>query len=77
LYLYLYSRGFVTVGVGHLLASVEKAQQLSFVDGLGKLVSKDVIPIDFDTMPRQETNHTASYCQSSSTLALLDDAINH
>jgi GH24 family phage-related lysozyme (muramidase) len=35
-HLYLDSRGFVTVGVGHLLSSVEKAQELAFVTDSGE-----------------------------------------
>jgi GH24 family phage-related lysozyme (muramidase) len=47
-WMYLDTRGFVTVGVGEMLASASQAQTLPFVDGNGNPVTPDAILAEFN-----------------------------
>ena len=75
-HLYLDSRGFVTVGVGHLLSTVEKAQELAFVTDGGEPASAEMIAEEYALVAAQEANHTASYYQPFTQLQLSDSAID-
>jgi GH24 family phage-related lysozyme (muramidase) len=47
-WMYLDTRGFVTVGVGEMLAAASRAQTLPFLDSNGNAVTADVILAEFN-----------------------------
>jgi GH24 family phage-related lysozyme (muramidase) len=47
-WMYLDTNGFVTVGVGELLAAASRAQVLPFIDSTGNAVDPDVILAEFN-----------------------------
>ncbi|HEV2178259.1 MAG TPA: hypothetical protein VGW33_13825 [Terriglobia bacterium] len=47
-WMYLDTKGFVTVGVGEMLANAERAQSLAFVDGAGQPSTPDAILGDYN-----------------------------
>lgn len=49
-YMYLDTKGLVTVGIGHQIFSAEDAQQIPFLDGANKPVSKEEIKRQFDLL---------------------------
>jgi GH24 family phage-related lysozyme (muramidase) len=75
-HLYLDSRGFVTVGVGHLLSSAAKAQELAFVTDSGESATTEMIAEEYKQIAEQEANHAAIYYQSFTQLRLSDSAID-
>jgi GH24 family phage-related lysozyme (muramidase) len=75
-HLYLDSRGFVTVGVGHLLSSVENAKALDFVTMTGELATENMIAEEYQVVSTREANRVASYYQSFTQLRLSDSAID-
>lgn len=62
-HMYLDTKGNVTVGIGHLLATVEAAQRLRFLteDGYGKPASKSQIAKEFKRLKKQKPGRVASY----------------
>jgi GH24 family phage-related lysozyme (muramidase) len=75
-HLYLDSRGFVTVGVGHLLTSIEKAQELAFVTGSGELATTEMIAEEYKLIAVQEANRLPGFYQSVAQLRLSDNTID-
>jgi GH24 family phage-related lysozyme (muramidase) len=75
-HMYLDSRGFVTVGVGHLLNQCEDAQKLPFQKADGSLASQENIAEDFKGLCEQEGNRVASYYKEFTSIVLDDAAID-
>lgn len=75
-HLYLDSKGFVTVGVGHLLTSIEAAQKLPFLRQSGGAASQEDIASEFLTIKQQEANRVASYYRQFTLLTLTDTSIS-
>ena len=70
-HMYLDSNGFVTVGVGNLLASVADAQALAFVNRkTQKPATNDEIKADFEAVKKQPKNLIASHYKSFTALDL-------
>ena len=75
-HMYLDSRGYVTVGVGHLLASVEKALLLPFKYSDGNLAPPEEIQREYEFLLTQPANKIASFYQPFMSLTLDDQAID-
>ena len=75
-HMYLDSKGFVTVGVGHLLKDLASAQKLNFKKSNNTLASKDDIKADYDAVRKQPKNRLASFYKKSVKLKLIDSDIN-
>lgn len=75
-HLYLDSKGYVTVGVGHLLSTVEDAQKLPFLDQQGEPATKDMIAEEFATISSKDGNRVANYYQQFTLLTLSNSAID-
>lgn len=70
-HMYLDSKGFVTIGVGHLLSTVAEAQKLSFVDSkTSKKATVDDIKADFENVSKQPKNKFSSYYKAHTKLVL-------
>jgi GH24 family phage-related lysozyme (muramidase) len=78
-FMYLDSLGFVTVGVGHLLATVDDAQNVSFVVRAdGTSATPDQIAADYAAVKAMPANLDSSKYKSATQLALaqgVDDAL--
>lgn len=76
-HMYLDTRGYVTVGVGHLLDSAESAQKLAFVcRDTGSAATAEQIEADFDSVRRQPPARVAGFYRDSTALDLPMDAID-
>lgn len=75
-HMYLDTRGFVTVGVGHLLATVVDAQELGFLEGSDEPASTDVIAAEYEQVKAQEMARVASYYKQFTALHLTDESID-
>ncbi len=75
-HMYLDSKGFVTVGVGHLLKDLASAQKLSFKKSNNMPASKDEIKADYEAVKKQPKNRLASFYKRSVKLKLSDLDIN-
>lgn len=75
-HMYLDSRGFVTVGVGHLLSEAEDAVKLPFQTIEGQSASNDAIMAEFYKVQQQEGNRIARYYKQFTQLVLSNDAMN-
>jgi GH24 family phage-related lysozyme (muramidase) len=75
-YMYLDSKGYVTVGVGHLLKDLASAQKLSFKKSNNMLASKDEIKADYEAVKKQPKNRLASFYKKHVKLKLSDLDIN-
>ncbi len=75
-HMYLDSRGFVTVGVGHLLSKVEDAQKVLFQKANGEAASAEDIAAEFTRVAEQQGNRVASYYKQFTTLSLSDDTMD-
>ena len=75
-HMYLDSRGFVTIGVGHLLIDVSAAQKLPLQTTSGDIASEDVVAAEFALVHQQEGNRVAGYYQSFTALHLSDEAMD-
>lgn len=70
-HMYLDSKGYVTIGVGHLLNTVVEAQNLSFVDAkTNKQVTAEEIKTDFEEVLKQPKNKLASFYKPYTKLIL-------
>ena len=70
-HMYLDSKGYVTVGTGHLLSSVASAQKLSFVHAkTGKAATAEEIKDEFENVKKQAKNRLASYYKKFTSLKL-------
>ncbi|MCL7420497.1 MAG: pesticin C-terminus-like muramidase [Methylobacter sp.] len=69
-YMYLDSKGYVTVGVGHLINSVADAQKLAFITPKSLPASATDIKADYDTVKKQPANRLASFYKKHAKLTL-------
>ena len=76
-HMYLDSRAYVTVGVGHLLATVDAAQKLPFLNQSGQSVSAEEIAKEYTFLQTQPGNKLAKFYQPLTKLYLSDEAIDH
>lgn len=75
-HMYLDSKGYVTVGVGHFLPTVAHAQNLSFRDKAGKIAGAEEIRCEYEMMKALPKDHLASYYQRHATLFLSETDID-
>jgi len=75
-HMYLDSKGQVTVGVGHLIADVQSAQELSFITSKGIKATAKEIQIDFEAVKMQPGNRLASYYKQFTNLQLSAQEID-
>ena len=59
-HMYLDSKGLVTVGVGHLLKTVQDAQKLNFLSADNKKATAAMIKEDFDAVMKRPKNQEAN-----------------
>lgn len=77
-YMYLDTRGNVTVGVGQLLSTVEDAQQLPFVQRATQAsATADEIATDFNNVSGQKAGQVAQAYKQYTQLELTDEAIDN
>jgi GH24 family phage-related lysozyme (muramidase) len=70
-WMYLDTRGFVTVGVGELLANVARAQSLEFVDSSGQPATQATILAEFNRVSALASGQAADfYCLPTSPVLL-------
>jgi GH24 family phage-related lysozyme (muramidase) len=74
-HMYLDSKGYVTVGVGHLINSVE-AQKLAFKTAKNLPASAPDIKADYDAVKKQPANRLASFYKKYTKLILLNSEID-
>ncbi|MET1257381.1 glycoside hydrolase family protein [Aliikangiella maris] len=75
-YMYLDSKGYVTVGVGHLIKDLASAQKLNFKKSNNMPASKDEIKADYEAVKKQPKNRLASFYKKQAKLNLSDLDIN-
>src|SRR5208283_529589 len=75
-WMYLDTRGFVTVGVGELLASSARAQSLGFVDINGQPLTPNAILTDYLRVQALPPARAAGFYRSSSSPILPHAAID-
>jgi GH24 family phage-related lysozyme (muramidase) len=75
-WLYVDTRGFVTVGVGEMLASVSRAQSLSFIDGNGQPVSPEAILGEYNRIRGLPSGRTAGFYRSTASPVLAHATID-
>lgn len=76
-WMYLDTRGFVTVGVGELLAAAGRAQALPFIDGTGNPVTTDAILAEFNRVLALAKGQQAGAYRSSGSPTLSADSISN
>ena len=70
-HMYLDTKGFVTVGVGHLLSTLASAQALAFiVQKVSKTATKEQIKTDYDTVKKQTKGLLSSTYKKHTKLKL-------
>jgi GH24 family phage-related lysozyme (muramidase) len=74
-WMYLDSRGYVTVGVGDMLPNVTSAQALAFVDSSSQPASPAAILADFQRVAAMTSNLTANAYRTATALQLPTDAV--
>lgn len=76
-HMYLDSKGYVTVGVGHLLAYLVSAQRLPFIKVNGKRASNTEIKSEYDSIKKQPFgNYVATFYKTHTKLTLADSDID-
>lgn len=75
-HMYLDSRGFVTVGIGHLLSTENDAQKLPFKKVSGEQATVEEIQAEFTALTQQTANHVASYYKKFTSLSLSNEAMD-
>lgn len=75
-HMYLDSKGYVTVGVGHLVKDLASAQKLNFKKDNGLPATKDDIKSDFESVKKQVKNRIFSYYKRFVKLKILDAEID-
>lgn len=58
-HMYLDTEGLVTIGIGHVIRTVQDAYKLRFVGEDGKKASQEQIEADFDSIKKQPKGHYA------------------
>jgi GH24 family phage-related lysozyme (muramidase) len=76
-WMYLDTRGFVTVGVGEMLASSARAQALPFVDGNGDAVTPDAIVAEYNRVLALAPAQTAGAYKAAGSPTLAADSITN
>jgi GH24 family phage-related lysozyme (muramidase) len=76
-WMYLDTRGFVTVGVGELLAAVGRAQALPFIDSNGNPVTTDVILAEFNRVLALAKGQAAGAYQTNGSPTLSASSISN
>jgi GH24 family phage-related lysozyme (muramidase) len=74
-WMYLDTRGFVTVGVGELLAAAGRAQTLPFLDGTGAPVTPDLILAEFNRVLALAKGQQADAYRAAASPTLSADSI--
>ena len=69
-WMYLDTRGYITVGVGEMLATAPRAQSLAFVDTNNQAVNPDVILSDYTRVLTLPPARLAAFYRSSSSPTL-------
>jgi GH24 family phage-related lysozyme (muramidase) len=75
-WMYLDTKGFVTVGVGEMLANAAKAQALAFVDLGGQPSTQDAILAEFNRVSSLIPAKVAAFYRSSTSPVLSHAAID-
>lgn len=75
-HLYLDSKGYVTIGVGHLLNSAAQAQKLTFRTAINLPATAAEIKADYDAVKKQPSNRVASFYRKQTKLTLPDTSID-
>ncbi|WP_151174109.1 glycoside hydrolase family protein [Pseudoalteromonas ruthenica] len=75
-HMYLDSKGYVTVGVGHLIKDLASAQKLSFKKSNNMPATKDEIKADYEAVKKQPKNRLAFSYKRYVKLKLSDLDIN-
>ncbi len=75
-HMYLDSKGFVTVGIGHLIRNLAAAQQLKFKNTKNMPASTAEIKTDFEAVKKQPANRLAIYYKRFTQLTLSDTEID-
>lgn len=75
-WMYLDTRGFVTVGVGEMLANSAKAQTLAFVDPSGQFSTQDVILGEFNRVSSLAPAKVAGFYRLPTSPVLAHSAID-
>jgi len=75
-WMYLDTRGLVTVGVGEMLANAARAQSLGFVDSSGQPSTQDVILAEFNRVCALAPAKVAGFYRSSTSPVLPQSAID-
>ena len=75
-HMYLDSKGYVTVGFGHLLKDLASAQKLSFKKSNNIPATKDEIKADYEAVKKQPKNRLTSFYKKHVKLKLSDLDIN-
>jgi GH24 family phage-related lysozyme (muramidase) len=75
-WMYLDTKGFVTVGVGELLANAAKAETLPFVDPDGQPSAQDAILDEFHRVSSLVPAKVAAFCRSPTSPVLPHAAID-
>lgn len=60
-HIYRDSKGFATVGVGHMMPNIQAAQQLPFYTQQGSKATAAEIKVDYDAVMKQPSNRLANY----------------
>ncbi len=71
-HMYLDSKGYVTVGVGHLLRTLQDAQKLPFMNNKNIRATVAEIKSDYDNVKKQPKNRLASFYKKFTKLKLSD-----
>lgn len=76
-HMYLDSKGYVTVGIGHLMTSVTEAQKLPFINAsTTKKATAAEIKTDYEKVKKQTKNLIASSYKKHTKLKLTQAEIN-
>lgn len=75
-HMYLDSKGYVTVGVGHLLSTANDAKKLQFKTKEGRLASAEEIHIEYEMIKALPKNRADSFYRRYATLFLPDQEID-
>ena len=75
-WMYLDTKGLVTVGVGQMLRDSASAQSLAFVDSSGQPATPDAILADFGRVSGLDPAHSPGFYRVPASLALPPDAID-
>ena len=75
-WMYLDTKGLVTVGVGQMLPDAASAQSLTFVDSSGQPATPDTIRADFERVSGLAPAHSPGFYRVPASLVLPPDAVD-